>query len=82
MCRLAAIAAILRASAGLHAEKAAELDFVGIEILAVNGLREEEEIVEGCIMKRPGCRLRPQLLSFSKLIVVPSLLLVPSLMRE
>jgi hypothetical protein len=46
MRRLAAIAAIFRAAAGLDIEQLAELHAVGIEMPAMNGLRLEQEIVE------------------------------------
>ena len=54
MRRLAAIAAIFRTSACLDAEKPAELDLVGIEILAVHGLRLKQKVVEGRVMERPS----------------------------
>jgi hypothetical protein len=57
-CRLAAIAAILGASAGLDRQKTTDLHSVGIEIFPVNRLRLKEQIVEWkiidnfCIIKR------------------------------
>lgn len=59
MRRLAAIAAIFRASVGLDAKKPAQLDLVGIEILAVNGLRLKQKVVEGRVVERLGFRSRP-----------------------
>src|SRR4029077_17252899 len=46
MRRLAAIAAILGATAGLDVEQPAELHAVRIEMLAMQRLRAEQEIVE------------------------------------
>ena len=54
MRRLAAIAAILGATAGLDVEKLAQLHAIGIEMLPVNGLRFEQEVVEWQLVKRPG----------------------------
>ncbi len=59
MGRLAAIAAILGATAGLDAEKPAELHFVGIEVLAMGGLRLKQQITEGRFIKRQGQLPRP-----------------------
>ena len=59
MARLAAIAAILGAPAGLDAEQPAELDLVGIESPAVDGLRLEQEIVERRIVKCQRLFFRP-----------------------
>jgi hypothetical protein len=56
---LAAIAAIFRAAAGLDIEQLAELHAVGIEMPAVNGLRLEQQIVEGEPVERPGRLARP-----------------------
>ena len=51
---LAAIAAILRASAGLDTEQTAQLNTVWIEILAMDRLCPEQKIVEGRIVKLSG----------------------------
>ena len=59
MRRLAAIAAILGAAAGLDAEQPAELDAVGIEVRAMHGVRPEQQVVERCLVKRAGRLGRP-----------------------
>ena len=51
---LAAIAAVLRTAAGLDAEQAAQLNPVRIEVLAMDGLRPEQKIIEGQIVKLAG----------------------------
>lgn len=51
MRRLAAIAAILRAATCLDAEKPTELDLVGVEILAMNGLRLRQKVIERRVVK-------------------------------
>jgi hypothetical protein len=57
--RLAAIATILRTSAGLDAEKPAELYLVGIEMFAVDGLRMKQQIIEGGLIECQGLFPRP-----------------------
>ena len=56
---LRAIAAILRAAAGLDAEQACDLDAVGIEVSSVDALRPEDEIRERQIVERFCLRPRP-----------------------
>src|SRR3954447_25337578 len=59
MGRLAAITTILRTAAGLDAEKPAELNLVGIEMFAMNGLRLKQQIIEGGVMERQSLFPRP-----------------------
>jgi hypothetical protein len=62
MRRLAAIAAIFGASAGLDAEQLAELHAIWIEILSMHRLGPEQQIVERSFIDEAGVRLRPGLL--------------------
>ena len=56
--RLRAVAAVLRAAAGLDRQQRGALDAVGVEIFAVDCLRLEEQIVEGKVEE--GARLVTQ----------------------
>ena len=51
MSGLAAIGAVLGAAARLNAQKTAQLDFVRIEMAAVNRLGLEEKVVERLVIK-------------------------------
>ena len=59
MRRLAAIAAILRAAAGLDAQQPAQLHLVGIEVAAMDGVRGKQQIVERRSVERLRLRPRP-----------------------
>jgi hypothetical protein len=50
---LRAVRAILGAAAGLHADERAHLDHVRVEMLAVHGMRPEEQVVEWQPGERP-----------------------------
>src|SRR5258708_13108785 len=53
------MAAILGTTAGLDAEKPAELHLVGIEVFAVDGLRLKQQIIERGFIKRESLLPRP-----------------------
>src|SRR5258708_39154552 len=55
----AQIAKILKTTAGLDAEKPAELHLVGIEVFAVDSLCLKQQIIEGGLIERQGLFPRP-----------------------